>query len=105
MKAWFFILKKKVRGGVRMSKAIERRMVLKDQVTPTMKKITKSNMKYKKNLKSLRKTGSSTFWNLKRSMMGVAFAGLALVKSVLQRRELEEAYSKQVEAVSYTHLR
>src|SRR6056297_2916224 len=93
-------MKKKVRGGVKMSKAIERRMVLRDQVTPTMSKISKSNMKYKKNLKSLRKTGGKTFWTLKRSMMGVAFAGVALVKSALQVRELEEAYTKQSQSVA-----
>jgi hypothetical protein len=93
-------MKKKVRGGVRMSKAIERRMVLRDQVTPTMKKISKSNMKYKSNLKNLRRTGSRTWWSLKRNMMGVVFAGLALAKSVLAVRDMEEAYTDQVEAVA-----
>jgi hypothetical protein len=93
-------MKKKVRGGVKMSKAVERRMVLRDQVTPTMKKINKSNMKYKSNLKNLRKTGKRTWWSMKRNMMGVVFAGLALAKSVLAIRDMEEAYSRQVEAVA-----
>jgi len=93
-------MKKKVRGGVKMSKAIERRMVLRDQVTPTMNKISKSNMKYKKGLKTLRKDGNRTWWSLKRNMMGVVFAGMALVKSVLAVREMEEAYSNQVQAVA-----
>jgi hypothetical protein len=83
-----------------MSKSVERRMVLRDSVNPTMSKINKSTMKYKKNLKNLRRDGGRTFWTLKRSMMGVAFAGIALVKSALQVRELEEAYTKQSQAVA-----
>jgi hypothetical protein len=65
-----------------------------------MKKINKSNMKYKSNLKNLRKTGKRTWWSMKRNMMGVVFAGLALAKSVLAVRDMEEAYTNQVEAVA-----
>lgn len=83
-----------------MSKAIERRMVLRDQVTPTMSKINKSTLKYKKNIKTLKQDGNRTFWALKRNIMGVAFAGAAMVKSLLAVREMEEAYVRQSQAVA-----
>ena len=82
-----------------MSKAIERRMVLRDQVTPTMNKINKNTLTYKKNIKNLKRDGNRTWWGLRRSMMGVAFAGVAMVKSLLAVRDLEEAYTKQSQAV------
>lgn len=75
-----------------MSKAIERRMVLRDQVTPTMNKINKNTLTYKKNIKNLKRDGERTWWGLRRGMMGVVAAGAALVKSVLVVRDMEQGY-------------
>lgn len=93
-------MKKKRKGGVIMAKTIERRMVLRDQVTPTMSKINKSTMSYKGNLKTLRREGNNTWWGMRRSMMGVAFAGLAMVKSLLAVRDLEKAFIDESQAIA-----
>jgi len=83
-----------------MSKAIERRMVLRDQVTPTMSKINKSTLTHKKQIKNLKAEGNRTWNGLRRSMMGAAFAGLAVVKSIAAIRDMEEAYINQSQAVA-----
>jgi uncharacterized protein YukE len=87
-------------GGEKMSKAIERRMVLRDQVTPTMSKINKNTLTYKKHLKTVRNEGNKTWRGLRGGMMGVVFAGLAMAKSVLAVRDLEQAYIDQSQAVT-----
>ena len=81
-----------------MSKAIERRMTLKDQVTPTMSKINKSTLSYKKGMRDLKQEGQETWFGLKRGMLGVVAAGAALLGSVLTINKMEDAYRAQVEA-------
>ena len=81
-----------------MSKAIERRMTLKDQVTPTMSKINKSTLSYKKNVRDLKNEGQKTWSSLKYGMAGVVAAGAALLGSVMAINGMEEAYKKQIQA-------
>lgn len=75
-----------------MSKAIERRMVLRDQVTPTMNKINKNTLAYKHSLKTLKADGTRSWWAIRNGMVGVAVAGAALLGSVFAIRELEQGY-------------
>ncbi len=82
------------------SKTIERRIMLRDQVTPTMSKINKSTINYKKNVKDLKRSGDKTWRSLKRNMVGVAMAGAALAKSVLAIRGMEEKYIIQSQALA-----
>lgn len=72
-----------------MSKAIERRMTLRDQVTPTMSKINKSTLRYKKNLRDLKKSGSSAFGSLTSKITGLvaAYASLATAKETFNLSE------------------
>ncbi len=81
-----------------MSKAIERRMTLKDQVTPTMSKINKSTLSYKANVRNLRKEGQRTWTGIKRGVLGVAATTAALIGSVMAIRSTEEAYKAQSQA-------
>lgn len=81
-----------------MSKAIERRMTLKDQVTPTMSKINKSTLVYKKSMQNLRSEGQKTWGGLKSGMFGVVAAGAALLGSVMAINKMEEAYTASSQA-------
>ncbi|SNR86080.1 hypothetical protein SAMN05446037_100169 [Anaerovirgula multivorans] len=78
-----------------MSKAIERRMTLKDQVTPTMSKINKSTLKYAKNKRDLHKQAQKTWFGIKRGMLGVVATSAALLGSIMAMKKLEEAYKAQ----------
>lgn len=62
-----------------MSKAIEHRIGLRDQVTPGLAKINKSTLQYKSSLKDLEKTSNKTWSALKTGigMVGLAIAGLS----------------------------
>jgi hypothetical protein len=79
------------RGGDRMAKAVERRMTLRDQVTPTMKKINNGTLAYKKSVKDLEKTSNKTWEKIKSGIgvVGVAMAGLSF--SVLANNMLKSA--------------
>ena len=81
-----------------MSKAIERRMTLKDQVTPTMSKINKTTLSYKKSVRDLQYQGKKTWRSLKSGMLGVAAAGATLMGSVMAIQQTTEAYQNQIEA-------
>jgi len=81
-----------------MSKAIERRMTLKDQVTPTMSKINKSTLSYKKNMRNLKDEGQKTWRGLKSGMLGVVATATALIGSAMAISKMEEAYKAQSEA-------
>ncbi|MCO1599823.1 hypothetical protein [Desulfosporosinus nitroreducens] len=81
-----------------MAAAIERRMTLRDQVTPTMNNINRSTMAYERNLRSLRNTGQNSFNSLKSGLLGMAATAFAVVKSVAAINEMEEAYKKQMTA-------
>lgn len=80
-----------------MSKAIERRMTLRDQVTPTMNKINKGTMKYKKNLRDLKNQGDKTWAGIKSGALGVAGAVVGIMGSVLAINKLSDAYNESVE--------
>ncbi|SET55444.1 hypothetical protein SAMN05660297_02743 [Natronincola peptidivorans] len=81
-----------------MSKVIERRMTLRDQVTPTMSKINKNTLTYKKHTRDLRRDGQRTWFGIRRGMLGVAAAGAALIGSVMAINKMEEAYKAQSQA-------
>ncbi|SET38518.1 hypothetical protein SAMN05660297_02253 [Natronincola peptidivorans] len=81
-----------------MSRAIERRMTLRDQVTPTMNKINRNTLTYKKHTRDLRRDGQRTWLGIRRNMLGVVAAGTALLGSVMAINRMEEAYKAQSQA-------
>jgi hypothetical protein len=83
-----------------LSKAVERRMTLRDQVTPAMRKINNGTLAYKKSVKDLEKTSNKTWERIKSGIgvVGVAMAGLsftALANGMLKSAsDAEEMQSK-----------
>jgi hypothetical protein len=59
---------------------IEKRMTLRDQVTPTMNKINRGTLEYKKNLRDLRSVGNATWSGIK---VGIATMGVAVVGGIV----------------------
>jgi len=61
-----------------MAPAIERRMTLRDQVTPTMNNINRSTMQYARTTRDLQRTSSAAWSSIKNQIIGVAAAWVSL---------------------------
>ena len=73
-----------------MAAAIERRMTLRDQVTPTMNQINRSTMQYARTTRDLQQQGSATWSSLKNQIIGVAAAWVSLRSASAALRLSEE---------------
>jgi hypothetical protein len=79
-------------------------MTLRDQVTPTMNKINRGTLEYKKNLKDLRNVGNASWTGIK---IGIASMGAAFVAGtvgiIAASRNWEAAAKDSIEAETKLH--